>query len=81
MLGSMAAVPLADGSAEPPSSSIYADPQQIELLEKFGVEVPIVPWPSPPKRLIRISAQLYNRPSDYHRLAEGLTDILKTEPR
>ena len=81
MLGSMAAVPITDGSAEPPASSLYADPQQIELLEKFGVEVPLVPWPSPPKRLIRISAQLYNRPSEYHRLAQGLIDTLKRVPR
>ncbi len=81
MLGSMAAVPIANGSAEPPPSSLYADPQQIELLERFGVEVPIVPWPSPPKRLIRISAQVYNRASEYHRLAEGLIDILRAVSR
>lgn len=81
MLGSMAAVPITDGSAELASSSRYADPQQIELFERFAVEAPIMPWPSPAKRLIRISAQLYNRPSEYQRLAEGLIAILKTVPR
>jgi isopenicillin-N epimerase len=77
MLGSMAALPISDGSREPPTSSLYTDPQQFRLFEEFGVEVPIVPWPGPPKRLIRISAQIYNDASHYHRLAFGLRQILK----
>ncbi len=76
MLGSMAALPISDGSREPPTSSLYADPQQIQLFKQFGVEVPIVPWPGPPKRLIRISAQIYNELSHYHRLAVGVQEIL-----
>jgi len=77
MLGSMAALPIADGSPEPATSSLYADPQQIELLDRFGVEVPLVPWPAPPKRLVRISAQIYNQPSEYQRLAAGLLEVLR----
>jgi isopenicillin-N epimerase len=67
MLGSMAAVPLPDGSAEA---------LQDALLHRFGIEVPVVPWPASPKRLIRISAQLYNSPEDYARLAEALKQLL-----
>ncbi|MEO6488117.1 MAG: aminotransferase class V-fold PLP-dependent enzyme, partial [Thermoanaerobaculia bacterium] len=68
MLGSMAALPLPDGtSASAPS--LYGDPLQDLLLERFNIEVPIVPWPAPPKRLIRISAQLYNSADEYERLA------------
>jgi isopenicillin-N epimerase len=70
-------LPIADGSPEPPTSSLYADPQQIQLLERFGVEVPLVPWPDPPKRLVRISAQIYNQPSEYERLAAGLQEVLR----
>ena len=80
MVGSMAALRIADGSPEPPSSSLYADPQQVELLQRFAVEVPLVPWPAPPKRLIRISAQLYNGAAEYERLADAL-EGLRMAPR
>jgi isopenicillin-N epimerase len=73
MIGSIASVPLPDGSADPPASALYADPLQDELLAAWQVEVPVIPWPAPPKRLVRISAQLYNDMSDYRRLAEALT--------
>jgi isopenicillin-N epimerase len=76
MLGSMAALPIWDGSPPPPTSSLTVDPQQIELFERFGVEVPIVPWPRPPKRLIRVSAQIYNDLSDYDRLAVAVREMM-----
>jgi isopenicillin-N epimerase len=76
MLGALAAVPLPDGSGTPPASSLYGDPLQIALLDHSGVEVPVVPWPAPPRRLLRISAQLYNRPGDYERLASALSAVL-----
>jgi Selenocysteine lyase len=75
MIGSMAAVPLPDGNAgEAPS--LYGDPLQDTLLEQFGIEVPIVPWPGAPHRLIRVSAQLYNQRSDYEALAMALESLL-----
>jgi isopenicillin-N epimerase len=76
MLGSMAALPIWDGSPPPPTSSLTVDPQQIALFERFGVEVPIVPWPRPPKRLIRVSAQIYNDLSDYDRLAVAVREMM-----
>jgi isopenicillin-N epimerase len=71
MLGAMAAVPLPDGDQET-APSLYGDPLQDRLLFEHGIEVPIIPWPSPPKRLLRISAQLYNEIADYEKLAEAL---------
>jgi isopenicillin-N epimerase len=79
MLGSMAALPLPDGSSTT-APSLYGDPLQDRLLEEANIEVPIVPWPHPPKRLIRISAQLYNREEEYTRLAEVLDRFLHESP-
>jgi isopenicillin-N epimerase len=71
MLGSMAAVPLADGAAGP-AKMLYGDPLQDDLLFTHGIEVPIVSWPQPPKRVLRVSAQLYNTIDEYERLANVL---------
>ena len=71
MIGSLAAVPLPDGDP-PASDSSHGDPLQEALRERHGIEVPVVPWPAPPRRLIRISAALYNERADYERLAEVL---------
>ncbi|MEE8410569.1 MAG: aminotransferase class V-fold PLP-dependent enzyme [Myxococcota bacterium] len=76
MIGSLAALPLPDGAPEVPTSSLYADPLQDDILRHSSVEVPVVPWPAPPKRLIRLSAQLYNRREDYERLAGAMRDLL-----
>ncbi|HSN68615.1 MAG TPA: aminotransferase class V-fold PLP-dependent enzyme [Thermoanaerobaculia bacterium] len=78
LLGSMASVPLPDGrSASAPS--LYGDPLQDALLETFEIEVPIVPWPAPPKRVLRISAQIYNTAAEYGYLCEALTKLLAEE--
>ncbi len=76
MIGSLAAIPLPDGSPEPPASPLYTDPLQDALLMERGIEVPVVPWPAAPRRLIRISAQLYNRPEEYEKLATALVELL-----
>jgi isopenicillin-N epimerase len=76
MIGSLAAVPLPDGSPEPPRSSLYADALQ-EALFARGIEVPVVPWPAPPRRLLRISAQAYNTRADYERLVHVLGELLR----
>ncbi len=79
MIGSLAAIPLSPGSPEPPTSALYADPLQERLLRGWGIEVPIIPWPAPPERLIRISAQLYNRIENYEFLASALKNIFNDE--
>ena len=75
MLGAMAALPLPDGTQET-AQSLYGDPLQDVLLFEHGIEVPVVPWPYPPKRVLRISAQLYNELADYEKLAGALRAAL-----
>jgi isopenicillin-N epimerase len=76
MIGSLASVPLWNASdATPPTSPLYADPLQDVLRERFGIEVPVVPWPAPPKRVLRISAQLYNSLPHYEKLAGALAEL------
>jgi len=77
MVGALAAVPLPDGSAAPGRSPLYVDPLQDVLLERYGIEVPIVPWPAPPKRLVRVSCQAYNAREDYERLAAALGELTR----
>jgi isopenicillin-N epimerase len=73
MIGSMAAVALPDGR-EPPAPPLYLDPLQ-EALYAEGIEVPIVPFPRWPSRLVRVSAQAYNTAPQYERLAERLVAL------
>ena len=75
MLGSMAAFPLPDGEAIS-APSLDGDSLQEALFDRFQIEVPIVPWPHPPKRVLRISAQLYNSIDDYAKLAGALGSLL-----
>lgn len=82
MIGSLAAVPLPAGKAERPAGAREVGPLQAgdslqrQLLAAYGIEVPIIPWPAAPSRLVRISAQLYNRPEQYERLASALAELL-----
>ena len=80
MLGSLAAVPLPDGrnnSGVVPA--LYGDPLQDRLLFAHHIEVPVVAWPSPPHRLIRVSAQIYNSREQYEHLGEALKEELARE--
>jgi isopenicillin-N epimerase len=80
-IGSMAAVPLPDNSAgERPAPPLFLDPLQDELLARHNIEVPVVPWPGFPKRLLRVSSQLYNSPAQYQLLAEALPPLLRNSP-
>jgi isopenicillin-N epimerase len=75
-IGSMASVPLPDArESERGAPPLYIDPLQDRLLARHGIEVPVVPWPGFPKRLIRISAQLYNSREQWLSLADALTSV------
>jgi isopenicillin-N epimerase len=80
-LGAMAAVPLPETSAqEVGASPLYLDPWQDQMLARHGIEVPIIPWPAPGRRLLRFSAQLYNQRADYELLAGALQELLGQRP-
>ncbi len=66
MIGSLATVPLSDGSCVE---------LQDALLGKFGIEVPIVPYPAAPRRLVRISAQIYNTLDQYEKLGRAIVEL------
>jgi isopenicillin-N epimerase len=80
MIGSIASVPLPDGCSKA-APSLYGDPLQDRLLFESRIEVPIVPWPGPPRRVLRISAQLYNKADEYRLLARELIRFLDEERR
>jgi isopenicillin-N epimerase len=78
MIGTLVSLPLPDG---PPSADVAwrrPDPIQAALFERHGIEVPVMSWPVAPKRLVRVSAQLYNEAAHYERLAEALGPLLAT---
>lgn len=81
MIGAIASLPLPPGSGEPPSSPLYADPLQDTLLERYSIEVPVIPWPAAPQRLVRISAQVYNTLDEYQRLADALREVFASGSR
>lgn len=76
MIGSLASIPLPDAREVRPFSPLYGDVLQHTLFERHRIEVPVFPWPAPPKRLIRVSAQLYNTRDEYELLAKALRSVL-----
>lgn len=77
MLGSLAALPIADAPIDVPyQSPLFLDPLQEMLLRDHHTEAPVIPWPGFPKRILRVSAQLYNSLPQFERLAE----LLATTP-
>ncbi|MBN1909669.1 MAG: aminotransferase class V-fold PLP-dependent enzyme [Pirellulales bacterium] len=80
MLGSMAAVILPE-DPEPveltqPTVATRLHPMQKALFEQFSIEVPLFHWPAAPRRLVRVSAHLYNDLQQYEYLAESLRGLL-----
>jgi isopenicillin-N epimerase len=71
LLGSMATIPLpARFQGVPKAGRI--DAEQLQLYDRFGIEVPFMRFGEPRHRYLRISAQLYNSQRDYEYLAEAL---------
>lgn len=75
MIGAMAAVPLPESTlTEAPW--LAGDPLQDHLFFDHGIEVPINPWPQVPKRVLRVSAAIYNEFDEYEKLAAALRGSL-----
>ncbi|MEM7199088.1 MAG: aminotransferase class V-fold PLP-dependent enzyme [Planctomycetota bacterium] len=79
MIGSLAAVPLPDGSGPAPTSWRHVEPIKAQLFQQYHIEIPVSVWPAPPKRLLRLSAQIYNREDEYHALSAALRELLAGE--
>ena len=71
LLGSMAAIRLPEG----PFEQRFGDPLELQrhLRHDFGIEVPIMDWGG--RWLLRVSAQIYNRPDDYLALDRAVKSI------
>ena len=90
MIGSMASIGLPPVLAPgvlpvmpdtPADATWPEDPLHAWLLEEQRIEVPVYAWPHTPtpgvprRRLLRISAELYNDISQYERLASVLSAL------
>ena len=76
MIGNLVTVPLPEARSEPAPGPVPFDALQEELHRDHKIEVPVFPWPCPPGRALRISAQLYNDESHYDTLAAALQTAL-----
>ena len=74
LLGSIATIPLPkrfQGVA--PRDKL--DPEQVQLYDQFGIEVPFSRVGEPALRCLRISAQIYNSQAEYDYLADALETV------
>jgi isopenicillin-N epimerase len=75
-IGSLAAIPIPDAAKDAlPQLPFNESPLQNALRMKHRIEVPIISWPAPPKRVLRVSAQLYNSLPQYELLAMALVHV------
>ena len=76
MLGALASVPLPpgedDGGVGGGGGAFDLDPLHVRLFEAHRIEVPVMPWPAPPSRLLRISAQAHVALDDVRALVRAL---------
>lgn len=80
MIGSLVSVPVRarslSGADITRLRSLPTAEQLYERLVKEGFETLVMPFPAPPQRVLRVSAQVYNSPQDYERLAAVLPRLL-----
>ncbi|MBP9901435.1 MAG: aminotransferase class V-fold PLP-dependent enzyme [Verrucomicrobia bacterium] len=74
LLGSMATIPLPAGLQHGPASG-KIDREQLRLYDEFGIEVPLMRFGQPPRRWLRVSAQVYNSPAEYEYLGAALEQL------
>jgi isopenicillin-N epimerase len=76
MIGTLAGIPLPE---LPAGGRFGSDPLQRKLIETYRIEVPIMRPPVSPRRVLRISAQLYNEIGHYELLAGALRNELANQ--
>jgi len=69
MVGTLVAFPLPPAPAPPPPAR---DPLQVALLDRYGIEVPVLAWPASPGRLLRVSVHLHTERAHLTRLVAAL---------
>ncbi len=74
LLGAMATIPLPAALQNAPASG-KIDREQLELYDRFGIEVPFTRFGEPERRWFRVSAQVYNTAADYDYLASALHSV------
>jgi isopenicillin-N epimerase len=78
MIGTLASVPLSDGTYSFTTTALEFDPLDRVLREEYGFEVPVLAHPPGPASIIRIAAQIYNARVQYERLADVLRELHST---
>ncbi len=73
MIASLAAIELPEDDYQPTQPDDFG-PLYHWLATSRLIQVPIFPFPAPPRRILRISAQYYNDLGDYERLADALDE-------
>jgi isopenicillin-N epimerase len=74
MLGCMASVPLPPSAREPDPKALF-DPLQEALFQRFHIEVPVIPWPAPPARMLRVSTPMYVGLREVRVLCDALREL------
>ncbi|MBT4970815.1 MAG: aminotransferase class V-fold PLP-dependent enzyme [Bacteroidetes bacterium] len=77
MIANLASINLPDSKDSIPSKFNQFDSLQNRLFHDFNFEVFITYWPEFPKRLLRISPQIYNTIEQYEFLSKTLKNVFK----
>lgn len=73
MVGSMACVRIPDLTPEEAGRPTkYHDPLHDALITRHRIQAPIIPFPAPPTRYVRVAAQAYNSIEQFEYLARAL---------
>jgi isopenicillin-N epimerase len=75
MIGTLAAFPLPDDPGDPSDHPLYLSQLQLQLKREFGIQIPIIPWPRHPRRLVRFAVQRYNSLDQLIYLAHALKAV------
>jgi isopenicillin-N epimerase len=75
MLASMASFPVKDTDHPVAACFSAIDDLQEKLFNNYHIEVPVSYWPSPPRRMVRISCQAYNSLKQFEVLADALKEL------
>jgi len=73
MLGTLASIPLPTPFSGAPTKGAF-DPVHDALFQR-GFEVPVMPWPEPGKRILRIACAAHNDLGQVQRLASALLEL------